>query len=153
MKIESNPKIIAATNPQTKKIEKNSLQRSFKQILTETIQPVTPENSKVVHQARIPELNPLQLSMTAKGLERPKITGKLEQLLDILDQYRMHLENPQISLKEITPLTEDLAAKLKELEPVLDRLDQKDPLVPILNETLITATLEVKKFENGWYNP
>ena len=78
---------------------------------------------------------------------------KLERLLDVLDQYRMHLENPQISLKEITPLTKDLATKLKELEPVLDRLDQKDPLVPILNETLITATLEVKKFENGWYNP
>lgn len=153
MKIESNPKIIADTNPQTKKKEKNSFQQSFKQVLTETIQPVRPENGQVVHQARIPTLNPLQLSTTANGLERPQIPKKLEQLLDILDQYRMHLENPQISLKEIRPLTEDLTAKLKELEPVLDRLDQKDPLVPILNEALITATLEVKKFENGWYNP
>ena len=153
MKIESNPKIIAVTNPQNKKLEKNSLQQSFKQILAETVQPTASENGKEVRKVRIPELNPLQLNTMANGLERPQIPEKLEQLLDVLDQYRMHLENPQISIKEITPLTENLATKLKELEPVLDRLDQKDPLVPILNETLITATLEVKKFENGWYNP
>jgi hypothetical protein len=153
MKIESNPKIIADTNPQTKKVEKNSSQHSFKQVLTETIQSARPENGQVVLQGRIPELNPLQLRTTENRLERSQIPKKLEQLLDILDQYRMHLENPQISLKEMAPLTEDLTAKLKELEPGLDRLDQKDPLVPILNEALITATLEVKKFENGWYNP
>jgi hypothetical protein len=153
MKIESNPKIIADTNPQTKKAEKNSSQQSFKQVLTETIQSDRPEHGQVVPQARHLELNPLQFRTTANGLERSLIPKKLEQLLDILDQYRLHLENPQVSLKEIMPLSEDLTAKLKELEPVLDRLDQKDPLVPILNEALITATLEVKKFENGWYNP
>jgi hypothetical protein len=153
MKIESNPKITDITNSQPKKVEKSNHKQSFSKTLAETINPHSSQNAKVISPPSVPGLKSLQNSVIRDELERTHIATKLEQLLDVLDQYRMHLENPWVSLKEMAPLTYDMAAKLKELEPALERLDQQDPLTSILNETLITATLEMKKFENGWYNP
>jgi len=153
MKIESNPKITDITNSQHKEVEKSNYKQSFSKILAEAVNPHTSQNDKAVSPPSVSELKSLQNNVIRDGLERSHITTRLEQLLDVLDQYRMHLKNPQVSLKEMAPLTQNMAIKLKELEPVLERLDQQDPLTSILNETLITATLEVKKFENGWYNP
>lgn len=153
MKIQSNPKIIPAVDPQQKKTKIDPTQKSFGQILSETVKSDVAAGNKVDGSLPMSGLTPLQLELNKNNIDRIGIVSKLEQLLDVLDQYRMNLENPQVSLKEIAPLTRDLDTKLQELVPELDKLDQKDPLAPILNETLIATTLEVKKFENGWYNP
>jgi hypothetical protein len=153
MRIESNPKVTDITNSQLKKIEKSNSKQSFSKVLSEAVNSNPSRNDKVVNPSSVSGPKTLQYSVTKDGLERPHIMTKLEQLLDVLDQYRMNLKNPWVSLKEMSPLIQNMTVKLEELEPVLKRLDQKDQLTSILNETLITVTLEVKKFENGWYNP
>lgn len=155
MKIESNPKAIGTANHDlnSKKNELNRTDKPFGQVLSETVESRTPSLKTTTGPMPMSGVAHLQFDPMRNGVDRPLLVSKLDQMLDLLDQYRMNLEDPRVTLRDMAPLTHEMESRLNELMPALDKLDQQDPLTPILNETLITATLEVRKFDNGWYIP
>lgn len=153
MKIESNPKMIDAINPLSKKTEAKRPEKTFGQIMAETVKSNQVSTQDVSSLKSISAMSPLPLMPLKNELDRADVVLKVEELITLLDQYRAQLENQNISLKDISPVTQTMAAKLEELEPALAYFDNEDPLKSILHETFFTASLEMKKFENGWYNP
>ena len=75
----------------------------------------------------------------------------MEDLLGLLDDFRQNLSDPRINLRQIDPIIQEMD-KLKEtLEPVLDSLPDDEKLKDIVNQTLVTASLEITKFYRGDY--
>ena len=153
MKIEFDPKSINPPNVQAKKTDPNPMQKSFGQVMADTVRAGTPSTHNKTNPATASSMGVLPLRPMDSGVDSPTVVSKLEQMLDLLDRYRAQLEDTRISLRQMAPLTQDMTVKLKDLAADLEQLDPQDTLAPILSEVLVTASLEVKKFENGWYNP
>jgi hypothetical protein len=82
---------------------------------------------------------------------RQTTVERVDLLLDLLDEYRDQLADPNVTLRHIEPLLNTIAQEREHLSGILDRLPNEDGLKDIVHRTLITASLEVVKFNRGDY--
>jgi hypothetical protein len=122
----------------------------FNHILEGTLATTAASESTVQPPAVIENVMPVQLQHMQPA-QKPSTIDQIENMLDLLDQYRHELADPNSTLKDIQPLVESLQAAKNQLIPALDSIADGDRLKQILNETLITASTEVFKYNKGEY--
>jgi len=88
---------------------------------------------------------------SSPSLNEIPIIERTEKLLDTLDNYREKLQNPEVSLEDIYPLVSEMEMKKEGLTSALNSLPDGDGLKDILNEAMITSSLEVARFNRGDY--
>ena len=128
-------------------------QTDFSSILKDTIE--TTETAEkgaqppaVVETAVPAQIQPFSASDKLNTLDR------IENVLDMLDMYRSKLADPSATLRDIDPIVKSLETANEQLKPVLNSIAEGDQLKQILNQTLVTTSLEVFKFYQGQYiNP
>ena len=98
----------------------------------------------------ISSISPIQLNMISPA-QNGSIIDRVENLLNVLDEYHQKLKDPHFTLKEIDPLVKQMEKEKENLAPVLDSLVEDDGLKDILNQTLVTSSLETIKFNRGDY--
>lgn len=80
------------------------------------------------------------------------VFGKTDQLLSMLDTYSSKLEDPQVSLKSIAPVLEEIKNSAGNLELEARSLAEQDaPLKEIATQTVVAAQTEYLKFQRGDY--
>ena len=79
------------------------------------------------------------------------LVERVDNLLNLLDNYRDKLADPQVTLRSIEPVINMIAKEKEQLSSVLESLPNEDELKDIVKRTLITASLEVIKFNRGDY--
>ena len=87
-------------------------------------------------------------------LETPSslITGKTNDLLELLETYANQLENPGVSLKNIAPVLDQINEKADSLLKDTRFLSEEDSgLKTIATQTVVTAQTEYLKFQRGDY--
>jgi hypothetical protein len=77
--------------------------------------------------------------------------AKLEQMFDHLDRYQNLLSDGQASLKAVAPSMGSLKEDLGEIEALMENINDEDPLKNLLQESLVTVSKEVYRFESGAY--
>lgn len=152
MKIHGNDEILK--NHYADKTQKNESKQpaEFERILKESVENSTPNSAKTqstdqmrpVSAVRVNVLSSRDTSVTVK---------RVDNLLNLLDRYRQQLANPRVTLRTIEPVMNKIAKEKDQLSATLDSLPNADGLKDILNQTLITATLEIIKFNRGDYIP
>jgi hypothetical protein len=86
------------------------------------------------------------------SLENKRITvERVDNILNLLNNYRDNLADPQVTLRSIEPVINMIAKEKEQLSSVLESLPNEDELKDIVERTLITASLEVIKFNRGDY--
>jgi hypothetical protein len=150
MKINPNDEINKSIQPQTNRTDTASRQMDFQAILKDEI-----SNSAKVHQATdassfIDTVSPVQMNASAADASVSAV-DRIENLLNLLDDYRTKLADPNVTLKDIHPLISTLSQEKEQLAPLLDSLPADDSLKNILNHTLVTASLEIIKYNRGDY--
>ncbi len=83
--------------------------------------------------------------------DRDKAIEKMDQLLDLLEDYRRQLLQPGDHAKELDKVVQRLDARRASLGSVLDGLPDDDALKGLLNQSLVTAAVESFKFHRGDY--
>lgn len=76
---------------------------------------------------------------------------RVENFLDVLENYQEKLGDPTVTLKEIYPLVAHMESEIDYILPLLESLPKEDKMKNILNSTLITSTVEAIKFNRGDY--
>jgi hypothetical protein len=89
--------------------------------------------------------------ITSSKFDKQFALDRIENLIGLLDQYRHKLADPGITLKNIDPIIREIDQETENLAPVLDSLPEDEDLKNIVNQTLVTASLEVSKFYRGDY--
>jgi hypothetical protein len=89
--------------------------------------------------------------ITSSKFDKQFALDRIENLIGLLDQYRHKLADPGITLKNIDPIIKEIDQETENLAPVLDSLPEDEDLKNIVNQTLVTASLEVSKFYRGDY--
>jgi hypothetical protein len=88
-------------------------------------------------------------SLSAGG-ETP-LVDRVENFVDMLDEYRQKLGDGQYSLRDIDPLVREMETETEKLMPAFQELPDGDGLKDIMDQTLITASLEIARFNRGDY--
>ncbi len=150
MKIHSNDEILK--NSYAQRISKNekSTDREFGAVLKEAIENSSKVDAVDQESPTIDNIPEIQFNAFLPGEKIPMV-DRVERFLDLLDKYRHKLANPQVTLKDIYPLVNEMDAEKENLIPVLNSLPNGDRLKDILNQTLIASSLEIIRFNRGDY--
>ena len=133
--------------------EKNpSAGPTFNEVLKETVDASSnnDRHTKVATVASAAPTGPVALQATVRPADGPVI-DRIERFIDIMDEYRCKLSDPQCTLKQIQPYLEKMNAERDNMQLLLDDLSDQEPLKDLLNRALVTASTETLKFNRGDY--
>jgi hypothetical protein len=150
MKINGNDEII--NNGFTDKTLRSQQDRKddFKNILKASVERTMPDTGKIQSPSFA---NPVSaIRFQAPSPENKRLTIEhVDNLLNLLDKYRIQLADPQVTLRSMEPVIKMIDKEKEQLSSVLDSLAEADGLKDIVNRTLVTASLEVMKYNRGDY--
>ena len=150
MKIQNNEQVLNPFQHESKTKALPPADKNFDTIFKETV-----KNTKMAALAPLsttftnplPGFRPASLSTADHQLA---VNG-IEDMINLLDRYREELANPRMTMKQIDPVIRELTREMENLAPVLDSLPADQGLKNILNQTLVTVSLEISKFYRGDY--
>ena len=150
MEVHSNYEILKAGSP--KKNDKNQapVNKEFGAILDETMAKTSQTDTGTRKTAMVDSMAGIQFDSSLSLNENP-IIERTEKLLDTLDNYREKLQDPESGLEDIYPLVTEMEMEKEGLTSALNSLPDGDGLKDILNEAMITSSLEAAKFNRGDY--
>lgn len=150
MKIDNTDQIIKSAYPEDVAKSRPAGGKEFGAVLKEALDGAPQTEVGPHHTVSI---NPLAgARLTAPDPAAPRITiERIENMIDLLDQYRQKLADSRISLKQIDATINKIARENENLATLADSLPDDDEMNNILNQTRITASLEVTKFYRGDY--
>lgn len=124
-------------------------EKEFGRILKETVENAQKPDAGPRQTAFVNPLGGVRL--TTQDSPDPKFTiDRIENMIDLLDQYRQKLADPQMNLKQIDFIVSEIARENDSLATLADALPD-DKIKTILDRTMVTASLEVAKFYRGDY--
>ena len=150
MKIYNNDQILKNLFPETKTNPRPPSDKEFGAFLNESIENTKKEVSGTHRTTFVNPLNGVQMT-ASPGFDKRIALDRIDNLIGLLDQYRRKLADPGTTLKDIDPIIRGIYKETENLAPALDSLPEGEELKNILNQTLVTASLEVGKFYRGDY--
>ena len=125
---------------------------TFSDVLKETVDASakTDSRTQVASVTPSPAVKPTALQPAAAAADSRSI-DRIERFLDVMDDYRCKLGDPNCSLKQIQPLMERVTEEKEKMQLLLKALPDGQPLKDVLNRALVTASTEAWKFNRGDY--
>jgi hypothetical protein len=150
MKIDGNDEILK--NGYTAKTPKNeqTTDVDFKNILKESVEKSTEAPAEIQPTTLLDPISAIRFNPLS-AQDKNIMVERVENLLNLLENYRQQLKNSNVTLRTLEPIMHSIAAEKDQLSAKLDSIPNEDGLKDILNQTLITASLEVIKFNRGDY--
>ncbi|MCP4023530.1 MAG: hypothetical protein GY729_16915 [Desulfobacteraceae bacterium] len=122
---------------------------AFQQALIDALDKPEPSEMGNMLASPLGEIASKELSFTG---DSSTVSGKTDQLLQMLDLYSAQLEDPNIPLKKIAPVVKQIKEDAGELLKETQSLSKTDEaLKRIAQETAVTAHTEYFKFQRGDY--
>ena len=150
MKILNNEQVLNTFQHELKTKAQPPAGREFGAILKDTVKNTT---TAALAPSQTTFINPLPGSQSASlSSSDPQFAAnRIEGMIDLLDRYRQKLADPRITLKQIDPVIKEMTLEMENLAPLLDSLPADEGLKNVLNQTLVTVSLEISKFYRGDY--
>jgi hypothetical protein len=150
MKIIGNNEIIKSNYPDKSQRSEQGSKTDFKNILKESVEKSGPQATPIQSPSLV---DPLSSVGFQPELPKDKFftINRVENLINLLDDYRKQLADPAITLRSIEPVMKTIVKEKDQLSSLLDSMPNEEGLKDIVNRTLITASLEVIKFNRGDY--
>jgi len=150
MEIKPNGKIPAPFDPTKSVASQRPATKTFGTIFEEFMGNSNPLDEGDKKTPAIPNISTLQINpfMTGEGMP---IVDRAEKMLDTLVDYQQKLANPGFTLREISPLIAEMEAENEILVSAANSLSDGDELKNILNQIIITSSVEIIKFNRGDY--
>jgi hypothetical protein len=122
----------------------------FKNILKASVERTTHRPEKI---QSLPLTHPVSaIRFQPQSPDNKRVTvERIDNFLNLLDNYRNQLADPRVTLRSIEPVMNMIEKEKEQLSSVLDSLTDEDGLKDIVNRALITASLEVVKYNRGDY--
>ncbi|MCP4748743.1 MAG: hypothetical protein GY874_21795 [Desulfobacteraceae bacterium] len=127
--------------------KKSAGQSDFGKILTQTSQKAASEKPAVSAPAKT--MMPAAINMQFEN--QIKVHQGLEQMLNLLEDYQHRLSDTNANLRSIEPAVQKVKHKSQELQALMSKMPEQDPLKAIIDEVLMVASKETIRFELGEY--
>lgn len=150
MKILNNEQVLNTFKQESKTKAQSPADREFGAILKETVKNTTTATLAPLSTTFINPLSGLQTASSSPS-DQQFTANRIEDMINLLDRYREKLTDPRITMKQIDPVIKEMTREMENLAPVLDSLPADEGLKNILNQTLVSVSLEISKFYRGDY--
>ncbi|MDX1707176.1 MAG: hypothetical protein R3274_01175 [Desulfobacterales bacterium] len=150
MKIDGNNDIARSALTDNKAAKEKTSDAEFKHILKASVERTQQSAAKVHTAPHTHSMAALRFTPPTR-MDREITVERLDNLLNLLDQYKDQLADPNVTLRRIEPLLNTITTEKEQLSGLMDGLPDDDSLKDIVHRTLITASLEVLKFNRGDY--
>ncbi len=151
MKIEASDEVLRATRRPAHKDSKIG-DASFGAVFDDAVKTTIPKSEESVSAISL-GAGVAPMGMNPFSASEGATVAQAERLIDLLADYKAKLEDPAVSLREIEPIMGRLDTMGRELVPKADALPANHALKEVLAQTLVTVTLELQRFNSGEYNP
>ena len=153
MEIDPDKRILSPLMPAKDPAAEKPSGLAFGEVLDELVDSPKKADAQACGISSIAPMPDIQLNGFQTQGENPVI-DRAERLLDVLGEYQRKLADPVFTLRDISPLVQQLEALNSDLVPEIDALADGDELKDILSEVIIASTVEVVRFNRGDYvNP
>lgn len=148
MKIKNDPttKIVKATAPSTRPADHRSFRAVFDQSLNEVSS--GQQASKALAVTRPPAATALTIAPRSNA---PAAVKGFQDLLGVLAIYQERLGDGRVSLRMLASDLDRIDEQCRQLEGLARNLPAGDDLLPLLQEGLTTARMEMERFHRGDY--
>jgi len=150
MKIYGDNGILKESYPQKPQNNEETPNADFKNILKESVEKSTESPSKIQPSTLMDPVSAIRFNPLSTQ-DKNITVERVHNLLNLLDNYRQQLSDPHVTLRTLEPMMNTIAKEKDQLSGLLESMPNDDGLKHILNQTLITASLEVIKFNRGDY--
>ena len=148
---------ISGNNEITKSIYRDKSRRSekpsdtdFKSVLKESVEKSARHANQVQSPALLNALSAVRFNPESEQ-DKASTIKRIDSFINLLDEYRKQLADSTITLRNIEPVMRTIIKEKDQLSSLLDSLPDEEGLKDIVNRTLITASLEVIKYNRGDY--
>jgi hypothetical protein len=97
------------------------------------------------------DIRPSQFSCESPSSES-RIVDRVHRLIDTMEIYQQKLSDRGATLKDIHRLVQRMADESEPLGTASDALEGQKSLKTIVNQSLTLASMEIAKFNSGYYN-
>ena len=150
MKISGNNEIIKSSYPDKSQPSEQALNTDFKNILKESVEKSARHAAQIQPTSLLDPLSAVRFDPESPQ-DKDSAIKRVENFINLLDDYRKQLADPAITLRSIEPVMKRIIKEKDQLSSLLDSMPNEDGLKDIVNRTLITASLEVIKYNRGDY--
>jgi hypothetical protein len=150
MKIDGNDEILKSGYTAKTPKDEQITDADFKNILKESVEKSTENPSKIQPTTLLDPISAIRFNPLSPQ-EKNITVERVENLLNLLENYHQQLKDPHVTLRTLQPILNTIAEEKDQLSAKLDTISNEDGLKDILNQTLVTASLEVIKFNRGDY--
>ena len=150
MKIYGDNGILKESVPQKTQKSQATPDADFKNILKESVENSKENPSKLQPATLMDPVSAIRLNPLSPQ-DKNITVDRIDNLINLLDNYRQQLSDPHVTLRKLEPVVNTIAKEKDQLSGLLESIPNEDRLKDILNQTLITASLEVIKFNKGDY--
>ena len=150
MKIDGTEGIFQIPDSQKATDRLNEQDHGFQKIFDQTLNKDKPHSVAPPATAFLHSNAPV-MKTEATSADVNQTVDRVEQLIDMLDDYRYHLLEPSINLKTLDAMVRKLEGHSETLVPLANELPEGDPLKILLSDSLVTASVEIFKFHRGDY--
>lgn len=144
MKIDPNDKLHQASSLAGVRSKQNTQGPSFADVLKETSgAEAAQENSRV--SSMPPVMRPLAIDA------QQEMYHSTEKALDVLERYQQLLADPKADLRMIDPMVQKMKGVVDKLTPMLNQAGEDSAVKQIAQETLLTVSKEIARYDSGAY--
>lgn len=122
----------------------------FQKLFNETLDRKTDISAPSSPVAPSPVFAPIAIDGT-RAMDRGSGIQAMEGFIDALETYQRRLADPHCQLRDIAPALEDLEKAHQHLSRFAAETPAESILGAIMNEGLITAAMEIRRFNSGAY--
>ena len=122
----------------------------FQKLFNEVLDRKTGSSAPSLPVAPAPVFAPMAINGT-NAIDTGSGIQAMEKFIDALETYQQRLADPRCRLRDIAPAFEGLEKAHQHLSRFAAESPAESTLGTIMKEALITATMEIRRFNSGTY--
>ncbi len=129
------------------KVQKGGFETIFQQVVGRTESKGTNTESTRF----ISEIRPTRFS-TESLPSTNRVVDQVQRLIDTMGVYQQKLIESGATLRDIQTLVQQMASQSGSLSAASSAVEEQDSLKTIANQSLTLASMEITRFNSGYYN-
>ncbi len=129
------------------KVEKGEFDAIFRQAVDST----ECKRPKTESAPFLSDIRPAQFSSESLPLEK-RLVDRVQRLIDTMGVYQQKLIDSGATLKDIQSLVQQIATESESLSAASTAVEGQNRLKAIVDQSLTLASMEIAKFNSGFYN-
>ena len=123
----------------------------FNAIFRQAVDSAEGKSVKIESTAFISQIRPAQFT-TESLPSTDRVVDRVQQLIDTMGVYQQKLIDSGATLKDIQSIVEKMTSQSESLGASSSAVEEQDSLKTIVNQSLTLASMEITKFNSGYYN-